>query len=80
MPDAFPELNVDCEERDARYLAGGNFFGAEEVGPPPRDPVPSIQPSVAEAASAAAIKAHALARNAAAPAPRAQSPGAPAAR
>ena len=26
-------------ERDARYIAGGNFFGTETVGFPPREPL-----------------------------------------
>ena len=27
-------------QRDTRYLQGGNFFGTEPVGPPPREPLP----------------------------------------
>jgi hypothetical protein len=36
----FEELTLPeaTEERDARWLNGGNFFGTELEGPPPRDP------------------------------------------
>ena len=35
------ELSIQCEERDQRYLSGGNFFGPELKAPPPRSPLPS---------------------------------------
>ena len=35
------ELSIQCDERDARYLAGGNFFGSESRAPPPRPPLDS---------------------------------------
>ena len=28
-----------CEERDHRFLNGGNFFGSEPVAEPPREPL-----------------------------------------
>ena len=56
-PFAFAELSLDTDARDTRYLAGGNFFGAQVVAPPLRDPVPSLLPSVAEAIAAKAAAA-----------------------
>lgn len=58
-PFAFKELDIDCDERDHRWLRGGNFFRTEEVAPPLREPLPSLHPSTAEilAAKAAAAAA-----------------------
>ena len=40
MASSIDVLHIECEERDERYLQGGNFFGTEDVGPPPLEPLP----------------------------------------
>jgi hypothetical protein len=37
----FEELAIQSDERDARLLAGGNFYGSELIAPPPLAPLPS---------------------------------------
>ena len=40
---AFKPLAIESDivkQRDARFLAGGNFFGTETVAPPPLEPLP----------------------------------------
>lgn len=32
-------LSLCCDERDQRFLAGGNFFGRESASDPERDPL-----------------------------------------
>jgi hypothetical protein len=32
-------LTLRCDERDNRYLMGGNFFGSEQVAPPELEPM-----------------------------------------
>jgi hypothetical protein len=39
--DAIALRSPIIHERDARYLAGGNFFGTEAVAPPPLEPLAS---------------------------------------
>ena len=36
---ALEPLHIDCDERDFRFLNGGNFFGTEEVAEPPLSPL-----------------------------------------
>ena len=40
MASPFDALHIPCEERDQRFLMGGNFFGSELVAPPPLEPLP----------------------------------------
>ena len=61
-------INSDIsDQRDQRWLSGGNFFGTEAVAPPPLEPLP-IDAIKAEA-EAAAKAAEAAARGASGPGP-----------
>mmetsp|Transcript_18991 Transcript_18991/g.48596 ORF Transcript_18991/g.48596 Transcript_18991/m.48596 type:complete len:89 (+) Transcript_18991:40-306(+) len=41
LQEHFEPLCCDSEERDLRYLSGGNFFGREARAPPPLEPLAS---------------------------------------
>lgn len=36
---ALTEISVECEDRDMRYMDGGNFFGPELDSEPFREPL-----------------------------------------
>lgn len=53
----FESITINADVRDQRFLSGGNFFGTEAVGPPPRDPndlPPPPEPAVPAGGAAAA--------------------------
>ena len=39
MAAGLEPLHIDCDERDSRFLNGGNFFGTEDIAEPPLSPL-----------------------------------------